>query len=98
VVRNLHHLKPPSELNHRNAPFTGGVFVSIKHFYMEEPMTRNEFYDALVAKIGEDRETIERLGFEPDRKEYKRHRRLKFWRQQRREKNLANIAAKIVQS
>lgn len=49
--------------------------------------------------------TIERLGFElhvptfePDRKEAKRQRRLRLWRQSRRDRNLAEIAHKVVQS
>ena len=66
-------------------------------------MTKQELHERLAAKTGEDLKTIERIGFElntfePDRKEFKRQRRLKFWRQQRRDRNLANIAAKVNQS
>ena len=65
-------------------------------------MTHQEFYETLAGKTGDDIETIENIGFElhvptcePDRKELKRQRRLKNWRQERRDRHLANIAAKI---
>jgi hypothetical protein len=68
-------------------------------------MTRQEFYENIADKTGEDINTIESLGFElaapayePDRKEQKRQRRLKLWRQQRRDRRLGNIASKVVQS
>ena len=68
-------------------------------------MTKQELHECLAAKTGEDIETIERFGFElhapsyeADRKELRRERRLKLWRQQRRDRHLANIAARIVQS
>ena len=68
-------------------------------------MTHRDFYENLAAKTGDDLDTIERLGFElhsptfePDRKELKRQRRLKQWRQARRERHLASIAARAVQS
>lgn len=59
-------------------------------------MTHQEFYQHLADRTGEDVETIESLGFEiethfsPDRKELKRQRRLKLWRQQRRLRNQRN--------
>ena len=65
-------------------------------------MTQQEFHERLAAKTGEDIETIERIGFElqmplfePDRKELKRQRRLKQWRQERRDRHLAKIATKV---
>jgi len=65
-------------------------------------MTRQEFYENIAAKTGDELNTIENHGFElhvptcdPDRKEQKRLRRLRQWRQERREKHLASIAAKI---
>jgi hypothetical protein len=68
-------------------------------------MTRKEFYETIANKTGEDINTIESLGFElhipsfvPDRKEMKRERRLKLWRQLRRDKHLATIAGRLVQS
>ncbi len=68
-------------------------------------MTHSEFYETLAAKTGDELDTIERLGFElhvptfePDRKEAKRQRRLRLWRQQRRERSLAELAHKVVQS
>ncbi len=68
-------------------------------------MTHRELYENLAAKTGDDRETIERLGFElhfptfePDRKELKRQRRLWLWRQARRERRLADLASKLSKS
>jgi hypothetical protein len=64
-------------------------------------MTQQELYQQLAEKTGEDIETIEAYGFalcEPNRKELKRQRRLRLWRQIRRERHLAKIAEKIVQS
>ena len=65
-------------------------------------MTKQEFHEQIAATTGDDVETIERLGFElhvpayePDRKELKRQRRLKQWRQARRDRHLADIAAKV---
>ena len=65
-------------------------------------MTKQELNERLAAKTGDDVETIERLGFEayapsfePDRKELKRRRRLKQWRQERRDRVLGSIAAKV---
>jgi len=69
---------------------------------MEVTMTKQEFHEHIAAKTGDDVETIKRLGFEvyapsyeTDRKEQKRLRRLKQWRRERRDKHLADIAAKI---
>ena len=68
-------------------------------------MTRLELHERLAAKTGEDITTIENLcfelhvqSFEPDRKESKRLRRLKQWRQDRRNRHLANIVARLTQS
>ncbi len=68
-------------------------------------MSHRELYENLAAKTGDDRETIERLGFElhvptfePDRKESKRLRRLRQWRQARRDRRLADLAARTAQS
>ncbi len=68
-------------------------------------MSHRDFYDNLADKTGDDRETIERLGFElhfptfePDRKEIKRQRRLRLWRQARRERRLADLASKLSKS
>ena len=68
-------------------------------------MTKQELHKHLAAKTGEDIETIENLGFELhtpsaafDRKELKRERRLKLWRQQRRDRHLATIASKLTQT
>lgn len=68
-------------------------------------MTRQELYEHIADQTGEDFETIESLGFEIetphyeiDRKELKRQRRLKLWRQQRRERNLAKLAERINES
>ena len=68
-------------------------------------MTKQEFYKHIAAKTGDDVETIERIGFEvyapayePDRKELRRERRLRQWRQERRDRVLGNIAARIAQS
>ena len=65
-------------------------------------MTHQEFYENLADKTGDDPETIEKLGFElhvpsfePDRKELRRERRLKLWRQQRRDRQIAKLAAKV---
>ncbi len=61
-------------------------------------MTRRELYKNIAARTGDDFKTIERLGFEPDipdPKELKRKRRLKLWRQQRRDQHLAAIAARF---
>lgn len=65
-------------------------------------MTTQELYQHLADQTGEDYTTIESLGFEletphyeSDRKELKRHRRLKLWRQQRRDRRMADIASKI---
>ena len=65
-------------------------------------MTKQEFHEHIAAKTGDDVETIKRLGFEvyapsyeTDRKELRRERRLKLWRQQRRDRHLANIAVKV---
>ncbi len=61
-------------------------------------MPQQELYQHLADRTGEDVEIIESLGFEiethfePDRKEIKRQRRLKLWRQQRRDRHLAKIA------
>ena len=66
-------------------------------------MTRQELYETIAAKTGEDLDTIESFGFElhvetfDDRKELRRLRRLKKWRQERRNRHLANIASKIIQ-
>ncbi len=66
-------------------------------------MTHKEFYETLAGKTGDDLDTIERLGFElhfpafePDHKELKRQRRLRLWRQARRDRRLADLAEKIV--
>ena len=68
-------------------------------------MTKQEFHEHIAAKTGDDVETIKRLGFEmyapsyeTDHKELKRQRRLKRWRQERRDRVLGNIAAKFNQS
>ena len=68
-------------------------------------MTKQELHECLAAKTGDDIETIERIGFELhapafalDRKELKRQRRLKQWRQERRDRVLGNIAVKLTQS
>ena len=68
-------------------------------------MTKQEFYENLAVKTGEELETIERIGFELhvpscniSRKERKRLRHLRQWRQERRDRHLANIAIKLVQS
>ena len=68
-------------------------------------MTQHELYETLAGMTGDDLETIERLGFEiemphyePDRKEVKRQRRLKQWRQQRRDRHLAKIASSLTES
>ena len=68
-------------------------------------MTYRELCNAIAVRTGDDLKTIERLGFElhvstfePDRKEQKRLRRLRLWRQERRRRHLANAAAKFVQS
>ena len=62
-------------------------------------MTTHELYQHLADQTGEDIETIESLGFEletphyeTDRKELKRQRRLRLWRQQRRDRRLAKLA------
>ena len=67
-------------------------------------MTHHELYKTIATKTGDESETIEKLGFElyipsseTDRKAIKRERRLKLWRQMRRDKHLAEIAAKLVQ-
>ena len=68
-------------------------------------MTRQELHERLAAKIGDDITTIEKLGFElkvpsfaPDRKELKRQRRLRQWRQERRDRVLGSIAVRLTQS
>ena len=68
-------------------------------------MTRQELHERLAAKTGDDITTIEKLGFElhvqsfaPDRKELKRQRRLRQWRHERRDRQMANIAARFTQS
>ena len=68
-------------------------------------MTHQELYKNIAVRTGDDPDTIEKLGFElytpalvTDRKALKRERRLKFWRQQRRDRHLATIASKFVQS
>jgi hypothetical protein len=68
-------------------------------------MTQHEFYQRIAKQTGDDLETIEALGFElhipsykPDRKESKRQRRLRLWRQQRRNRRLAAIASSQLQS
>ncbi len=61
-------------------------------------MTTRELYQHLADRTGEDIETIESYGFalyEPDRKELKRQRRLRLWRQQRRDRRLADIVSKM---
>ncbi len=58
-------------------------------------MTNQELNKLLADKTGDELETIESYGFalcEPDRKELKRQRRLRLWRQQRRDRRLADIA------
>jgi len=73
--------------------------------YTEANMTRQELHERLAAKTGDDIETIEKLGFElnvpsfaPDRKELKRQRRLRQWRQERRDRVLGSIAVRLTQS
>jgi len=68
-------------------------------------MTRQELHERLAAKTGDDIATTENLGFElnvstftPDRKELKRQRRLRQWRQERRDRVLGNIAVRFTQS
>ena len=68
-------------------------------------MTREEFYQQIADATGEELATIESYGFEPhvpqfnsNRKELKRQRRLRLWRQQRRDRRLAAIANKQLQS
>jgi len=65
-------------------------------------MTKQEFYENLADKTGDELKTIKRFGFElhvpafgTDRKELKRLRRLRQWRQLRRDRHLANIATKL---
>ncbi len=61
-------------------------------------MINQELYQNIADRTGEDVETIESYGFalcEPDRKELKRQRRLRHWRQARRDRRLADIASKM---
>ena len=66
-------------------------------------MTRHDFYQEIANKTGDEIRTIEAIGFEmhafqPNRKELRREKRLRSWRQQRRDKRLGDIAAKIAHS
>ena len=68
-------------------------------------MTRQEFYQRIAEVTGDDLETIRAIGFElhspqykPDDKEIKRQRRLRLWRQQRRDRRLAEIVNKQLQT
>lgn len=61
-------------------------------------MTQQELYEHLADRTGEDFQIIESYGFalhEPDRKELKRQRRLKQWRQRRRDRHLARLAERL---
>jgi len=62
-------------------------------------MIHHELYKNIARRTGDESATIEKLGFElyiPDPKERKRKRRLKLWRQLRRDQHLATIAGKLV--
>ena len=94
--------KSIDNLNPIVMPLSPEAFFILPTFNMEVDMTHQEFYKNLAAKTGDELTTIKRIGFELhvtscdfDRKEQKRLRRLKHWRQQRRDRYLANIAAKV---
>ena len=60
-------------------------------------MPHQKLYQRIAEVTGDEMETIEALGFElhvpqyqPDRRETKRQRRLRLWRQQRRNLILRN--------
>ncbi len=68
-------------------------------------MPSNKLYHHLSHHLGDDFDTIERLGFElhapsfiADRKEAKRQRRLKIKREMWRNRNLARIADNLVEA
>ncbi len=68
-------------------------------------MPSNKLYHHLSLHLGDDFDTIERLGFElhapsfiTDRKEAKRLRRLKIKRETRHNRNLARIANNLAEA